>query len=72
MATVITDPNGIKLFQMKSQLSALGLEMKGLKSRGGSICAHIKRTYGITARKKADVYRLFKEMIEKKEAESGY
>ena len=67
MAAVIVGPNDIKLFQMKSQLSALGLEIKRIRFKGGSICAVIKRQHGITARKREDVHRLFKEMIEKEE-----
>ncbi len=66
---VITQEDKISLFHMKAQLSALKLEIKGLCFRGGSVCAHIKRTYGIRARRKKDVARLLEQIIEIKETE---
>ncbi len=72
MATVITGQDKISLFQMKSQLSALKMEIMGIRFRGGSICAHIKRTYGITARKKQDVADQFEKMVKETEELAGY
>ena len=61
--TTITGDH-IKLFHMKSQLSALGLELKGLKMSGGrSIYAHIKRVYGLRGNKRC-VHDQFVELIE--------
>ncbi len=53
----------ILIMQMRQQLSALALEIKGISFSKGSICAHIKRQHGITKRKKVDVYREFHATI---------
>ena len=69
--TILTNPEMIKLFQMRTQLSALYLEIKGLKSRRGSICVVIKNQNNIKKRNKADVYREFHKIIIQKEKELG-
>ena len=68
---ILTDPKMIKLFQMRTQLTALYLEIKGLKSRRGSICATIKKQNNIKKRNKTDVYREFHKIIIQKEKELG-
>ncbi len=57
----------ILLLQMRQQLSALALEIKGISFSKGSVCAFIKKQHGITKRKKVDVYREFHTMIVSKE-----
>jgi hypothetical protein len=44
--STITDPNSIKRFHMLSQAKALRLEGMGIRFRGGSVLAHVKRAYG--------------------------
>ena len=60
----------IRAYNMRCQLSALGMEMIGMNF-GRSVCAHIKREYGITKRLKKDVYKEFHTMIVQKEKEMG-
>lgn len=57
----------ILLFQMRQQLSALALEIKGLRFSKGSVCVFIKKQHQITKRKKVDVYKEFHAMILSKE-----
>jgi hypothetical protein len=72
MATVLTGQSKILCFQMRQQLMALYMEIKGLgHSSGRSINAHIKRTHGIKGRKKTDVYKAFHAVIIEKENELG-
>ncbi len=47
MNIVIDQPNQIRAFQIAAQISAIKLEGKGLKSRGGSILAKCKKYYGL-------------------------
>jgi hypothetical protein len=71
MAQVLTGEH-IMLFQLRQQLSALYLEIKGMRhSSGRSINAHIKKTHGIKGRKKTDVYKAFHALIIEKENEMG-
>lgn len=64
---VLDTPDSIMHFHMLAQKHALRLEIAGLKhSSGKSVCAHIKRTYGITARSKKEVLAQFTAMIEEK------
>ena len=51
MATILDKPEQISLFQMMSQRSALGLELKGLRFSRGSVYAMCKRTYGLKGSK---------------------
>ena len=60
---VIDTPEGIKWFRMRAQLSALKLEIAGLKSRAGSYYAAIKREYGLMGTKE-EVYEQFQRMVE--------
>lgn len=61
---VLTETERIIHFHMLSQRAALKLEIKGFTFRGGrSVSAHIKRTYGITARRKFEVYEQFTAQI---------
>jgi len=54
---------GIDWFQMRTQLSALKLELLGLKHSGGSVYAHVKKAYGLKGTK-ARVYDQFAELVE--------
>lgn len=64
---MIDTPDGILHFHMLAQKHALRMEIAGFKhSSGRSVCAHIKRTYGITARKKVDVLAEFTALIEER------
>ena len=65
--TTIDTHQGIKMFHMLSQRSALKLELVGLKHSKGSVYAHIKRTYGLRGSKQS-VYTQFCELIEKEKA----
>ncbi len=56
---------------MRSQLSALGLEIKGIRFSRGSVSSIIKKTYNIQKRNKTDVYREFHKMILQREEELG-
>lgn len=60
---VLDQPEQIMHFHMLAQKHALRMEISGLRFKGGSVCAHIKRTYGITARTKQDVLDEFTSMI---------
>ena len=71
MAICLDKRGIIILLQKRQQLSALALEIKGIRFRGGSICAHIKRKNGIAKRKKVDVYREFHAQILKDEKMFG-
>jgi len=60
---VISGEHNIKLFRMITLLSALGLELKGLKtSRGASAYAIIKKEYGLKGSKSA-VHMVFKDIV---------
>jgi len=68
--TILTDPEMIKLFQMRQRLSALYLEIQGLKSRGGSMYAFFKKIYNIKGNK-TKVYKEFHKIILQREKELG-
>lgn len=63
---ILDTPDAIMHYHMLAQKHALRMEIAGLRFRGGSVCAHIKRTYGITARSKKDVLAEFTAMIDEK------
>ena len=63
MTQYLSDPDRIKVFHMRTQLSALALEIKGIRFKGGSICAAIKRQQGLKGRKKVDIFCKFHELI---------
>jgi hypothetical protein len=48
MTTVIDTPEGINMFHLLSQYHALKLEGRGIRFKGGSVNAHVKRAYGFT------------------------
>lgn len=58
--------NKIEVFHMKTQMKALELEIKGMKSRRGSIYAFIKSNYGLKGNKQK-VLEQFKNLINSKE-----
>ena len=64
-ATIILDtPDAISFFQMRTQLSALKLEILGMRhSSGKSVYAHIKRTYGLKGTKQS-VYEQFAALVD--------
>jgi len=65
-AIVIDTPDGIMAYHMLAQRGALKLEIAGLRmSRGRSVYAHIKRTYGLRG-SKASVLTQFEEMLREK------
>ena len=50
--TLIADtPRDMKLYTLLSMKQTLKLECVGIKFKGGSVYAHIKRTYGFTGNK---------------------
>lgn len=53
----------IRWFHMRAQLSALKLEIAGIRVAPGSIYAHLKRAYGLKGTK-ASVYDQFAVMVE--------
>lgn len=65
--TMITGEKHIALAQMLAQKQALRLETLGMKSRGGSLTAKIKKKYGLKGNKQS-VYTQFCEIVE---AEKG-
>jgi len=44
--SIIDTANGITRFHMLAQWHALRLEGLGIRQKGGSVLAHVKRTYG--------------------------
>lgn len=66
MTIIMDTPEAIMYYHMMSQRSALKLEILGMRFKGGSVCAHIKRTYGITAHLKKDVLAEFNALIEER------
>lgn len=62
---VLDSKDAILHYHMLAQKHALRMEIAGLRFKGGrSVCAHIKRTYGITARSKRDVLAEFTALID--------
>jgi hypothetical protein len=72
MATVIDSKIGIQLFQMRSQLAALGMEVRtGMKfSSKGSLNKHIRMQYGIKPTRKVAVWKALYALILEKEKEA--
>lgn len=50
---MIDKPKDIRRFHMLSQLHALRMEGAGIAFRGGSVLAHVKRTYGLRGNRQA-------------------
>ena len=72
VSAIIDNKEKIVLLHMRAQLSALGLEIKGLRhSSGRSISAFIKQSYGIKKTRKKDVYKAFHDMILEGERKAG-
>lgn len=69
--TAITGEDNIRLFQMKAQLRAIGLEMRGLKHSGGSVTARVKAHYGFKGNRQK-VYDQLADLISTKEKEIGH
>lgn len=61
--SMITGEANIKWYHMRTQLSALDLEIKGIKHGHGSVYARIKQTYGLRGNKK-NVYAQFQKMVD--------
>lgn len=61
--SMITGLQAINWYHMRTQLSALKLELAGLKHSGGSMYAHVKRVYGLRGTRQR-VYDQFAEMVE--------
>lgn len=67
----ITEPSKINLWLMRVQLSAMKLELKGLRhSSGRSVHKFVKETYGLKGPRKKLVEQ-FEALIEEKEKEAG-
>lgn len=49
----IDKPKDIRRFHMLSQLHALRMEGAGLRFKGGSVLAHVKRSYGLKGNRQA-------------------
>ena len=60
---IIDNPNHIELYRMIVQRQMLGLEIKGLKTKGRSAYSFIKEQYGLKGNK-MKVYQQFTSMIE--------
>ena len=70
-ATIITG-EAINLYQMRSQLSALGLEIRrGISFSRRSLNQHIRQQYGIKPRKKVAVWKELHKLCLEKEKELG-
>ena len=67
---VVTGAEATKFYQMLARKHALYLELKGLKTRNGSVYALVKRVYGLRGSKQV-VYTLFCELCEKTRQELG-
>lgn len=66
--TVITDIDTYRLVAMRS---ALGLEVLGMKTRGGSVYALVKREFGFKGNKQK-VFDLFNEYVDEHKRKEGY
>lgn len=56
---IIEGEKNVTWFLMKTQLSALKLEMMGLKSSRGSVFARVKRQYGLRGSRQSVYDQLF-------------
>ena len=64
--SLITGLQSINWYHMRTQLSALKLELAGLKHRGGSMYAHIKRAYKLNGNRQR-VYDQFEQLVKDSE-----
>jgi len=67
---ILTDPKKIELYQMRTQLASLYLEIKGLKSSRGSMSAFLKKNYNLKGNK-VKVYKEFHKIILQREKDLG-
>ena len=65
---VITDIDTYRLVAMRS---ALGLEVLGMKHRGGSVYALVKKEFGFKGNKQK-VFDLFNEYVDEHKRQEGY
>ena len=54
--TLITDPDAILRFRLKALRAQIGLEVVGFSRRGTSATQIVRKEFGITKRRKIDVY----------------
>ena len=54
--TMLTDSDDILRFRLKTLRVAIGLEVKGMTRRGRSATQIVRQEFGITKRRKIDVY----------------
>ena len=69
MHTILDKPDRIGAFYIASQISAIKIEGKGLKFRGGSILAHCKRVYGLKGNREkviAEMEKMREKLLENK------
>lgn len=69
--TSVSNPDAIRLLQMRAQLGALKLEARGMKRKGRSMSAMLKDHWGIPqSTSRAKVQERLEALIE--EAEKAY
>ena len=54
--TMLTDPDDINSYRLKVLRTMIGLEVSGMTRRGMSATQAARREFGITKRRKIDVY----------------
>jgi hypothetical protein len=54
--TMITDPDDIERYRLKVLRTMIGLEVSGMTRRGMSATQAARQEFGITKRRKIDVY----------------
>ena len=59
---MIDTPEGIEAFRLLAIKGRLGMELKGLKFRGGSTFAYVKRMFGFTGNRQK-VYDQYIDML---------
>ncbi len=65
---VITDMDTYRLVSMRA---ALGLELLGMKTRGGSVYKLVKKEFGFKGNKQK-VFDSFKEYVDEHKRQEGY
>lgn len=64
--SIITGLQSINWYHMRTQLSALKLEMAGIKTSRHSVYAHIKRVYKLNGNRQR-VYDQFEQLVKNSE-----
>jgi hypothetical protein len=59
---VIDTPAGIEAFRLLALRGALGLELKGLRRRGQSVCSIVKKEFGLKGSCQS-VYNQFEALL---------